>query len=139
MENLFSTEFSFNTISSNSSCYVLLYYMKYRSAQNPSRFEQKNSDDKSNFCFKKSFNPLYILFSLLLRLACRDFLGVVYGFKSIIMAPAVMTDNITHLCSFNFEVLSHVGENVLACLRLQLLYKIELSNRIQSLIRYVNL
>ena len=46
---------------------------------------------------------------------------MVYGFKSIIMAPAVMSDNITHLCSFNFEVLSHAGENVLASLRL--LYK----------------
>ena len=87
------------------------------------QLETSQPSDIIQLLIQKEFQP--IVNSLLSRLACRDFLGVVYGFKSIIMAPAVMSDNITHLCSFNFEVLSHAGENVLASLRL--LYKIESS------------
>ena len=80
--------------------------------------ETSQPTDIIQLLIQKEFQPTVTsLLSLLLRLACRDFLGVVYGFKSIIMAPAVMSDNITHLCSFNFEVLSHAGENVLAALR----------------------
>ena len=82
--------------------------------------ETSQPTDIIQFLIQKEFQPIVtFLLSLLLRLACRDFLGVVYGFKSIIMAPAVMSDNITHLCSFNFEVSSHADENVLASLRLQ--------------------
>ena len=95
------------------------------------QMESSQPTDIFQLLIQKEFQPIVtFLLSLLLRLASHDFLGVVYGFKSIIMAPAVMSDNITHLCSFNFEVLSHAGENVLASLRL--LYKIELSNRIKS-------
>ena len=61
------------------------------------QLETSQPSDIIQLLIQKEFQP--IVNSLLSRLACRDFLGVVYGFKSIIMAPAVMSDNITHLCS----------------------------------------